>query len=156
MNESHCAILLSNFPLGIRIKFENRLKKYQQTLNINNISYNSHPEVNKFPTIVCNTDKTADKVKITLGHQIFHLQKILTNNTKGSLILDYYKKHNIINESCRNILVEIIINDIINNDLPMNIKLANFIADAIVNVFPSEIKISILSWYHFQIYLDNY
>jgi len=68
---------------------------------------------------------------------------MLSNNTQGSLIFDYFKNHNMLNDSCRNLLIEIIISDLIKKDLTMTIKLANYIADAIVTVFPSEIKVNI-------------
>jgi len=31
MNDNHLEILLSNVPLGPRIKFENKVKKYQES-----------------------------------------------------------------------------------------------------------------------------
>jgi len=39
----------------------------------------------------------------------FQLDKILLNNVHGSLILDYYKTNLVFNESCRNLLIKIII-----------------------------------------------
>jgi len=59
------------------------------------------------------------------------------------LILDYYKTNSVLNESCRNLLVEIIINNLIKNQTNMTIKLANHIADVIVAAFQSEIKVNI-------------
>jgi len=68
---------------------------------------------------------------------------MLLNNIQGTLIFDYFKNHNMLNESCRNLLIEIIISDLIKKNLTMTIKLANYFADAIVTVFPSEIKVNI-------------
>lgn len=138
MNEKHCEILLSNFKLGTRIKFEHHLKLYQRSLSIN---------VDELPKIVCNNDnQSADDIKIKLKNQTFQLENILKNYTQGSLIVDYYKKHNILNESCRNLFVEIIINYIIKYNISMTINLANSIANEIIKVFPSEIKVNIFSW----------
>lgn len=73
----------------------------------------------------------------------FQLDKILLNNVQGSLMLDYYKTNSVLNLICRNLLVEIIINNFITNQTNVTIKLANYIADVIVTAFPSKIKVSI-------------
>lgn len=75
--------------------------------------------------------------------ETIELVQMLSNNTQGSLIFDYFKNHKMLNDSCRNLLIEIIISDLVKKDLTMTIKLANYIADAIVTVFPSEIKVNI-------------
>lgn len=131
-----------NFPLGIRIKFEHYVEQYQISLNKSDKSnLNTHPNTNAnqsmtkliLPGIV-------DAKKI---NEPFQLDKILLNNVQGSLILDYYKTNSVLNESCRNLLVEIIINNLITNQTNMTIKLANCIADVIVTAFPSEIKVGV-------------
>lgn len=71
------------------------------------------------------------------------MEKILLNNVQGSLILDYYKINSVLNDSCCNLLVEIIINNLITNHTNITKKLANYIADVIVAAFPSEIEVSI-------------
>jgi len=130
-----------NFPLEIRIKFEHYVEQYQISLNKSDKSnLNAHLSTNAnqsmknsiLPGIV-------DAKKI---NDPFQLDKILLNNAQGSLILDYYKTNSVLNESCRNLLVEIIINNLITNQTNMSIKLANHIADVIVAAFQSEIKVS--------------
>lgn len=74
---------------------------------------------------------------------MIELLQTLLNNVHGSLILDYFKNHYMLNESCRNLLIEIIISDLVIQNLTMTVKLANHIADAIVTLFPSEIKVNI-------------
>lgn len=86
----------------------------------------------------------SSKSPISLSeNNVFQLQNVLTNNAQGSLILDYYNKNKVLNESCRNILVETIISDIIQRDGVMTLKLENCIAEAIVGSFSTEIKVSI-------------
>jgi len=144
MNDHHLEILLSNVPLGPRIKFENKVKKYQESL----VQNSEHITVNKTSTtIISNSDKISHTVKVTTENQVFQLYTILTNYAQGSFILNYFKTHNVLNESHRNVLVEIIINDLIKRESQMTFRLANSIADAITGTFSTEIKVG--SLYHF-------
>ncbi|KAE9536188.1 hypothetical protein AGLY_007411 [Aphis glycines] len=138
MNDNHFNILLSNVPLGPRIKFESKVKKYQASL----IQNSEHTTVNKtFAIIINNADEISQKVsKVTTENQVFQLHNILKNYPQGSFVLNYIEKHNILNESCRNVLVEIIINDLIKRKSHMTFRLANLVADAITGTFPTEIK----------------
>lgn len=138
MNDNHLAILLSNVPLGTRIKFENKVKQYQNSL----VQKSEHITVNKATTTtINNAEDISQKVKVTTENQVFQLHTILTNYAQGSFVLDYFKKHKVLNESCRNILVEIIINDLIKRETQMTFRLANLVADAITGSFPTEIKV---------------
>jgi len=140
MQDHHFPMVLSNFSPGIQIKFEYRVKKYQQSLTINKES----PTLNNNLSIVQNiTSKISHTNNGISKNIVFQLHSVLTSNPNGSLILDYYKKHNVLNESCRNMLVEIIISDIIKNGSAMTVGLANSIANAIVGTFHSEIKVII-------------
>lgn len=120
MQDHHFPMVLSNFSPGIQIKFEYRVKKYQQSLTINKES----------PTL--NNNLSTSQISHTNDdiskNTVFKLHSVLTSNPNGSLILDYYTKHNVLNESCRNMLVEIIISDIIKNGSTMTVVLANSIA----------------------------
>lgn len=140
IQDHHIAILLDDFPLGIRIRFEHYVKKYQ------NIS-NNYSDVPKKNTISATNELPCTSVQpkaFEKKNETIELVQILSNNIQGSLIFDYFKNHNMmLNESCRNLLIEIIISDLIKKNLTMTIKLANYIADAIVTVFPSEIKVNI-------------
>lgn len=133
MNNNHFSILLSKFPLGVRIKFEHRVKKYQQSLNHPQIA-NSH-----IVPILCSTNNNK---LIDASDNIFQLDIVLKSNIQGTFILDYFQKYNILNESCRNMLVEIIISFVIKKEIQMTLKLANSIANAIVGTFASEIKVN--------------
>lgn len=91
MNNNHFSILLANVPLGIRIKFEHMVKEYQKSLIRNSESL----IVNKTSTIISNTDQLSQKVIVSSETQVFQLDTILQNYPQGSLVLDFYKKHNI-------------------------------------------------------------
>lgn len=138
MQDHHFPMVLSNFSPGIQIKFEYRVKKYQQSLTIN-----------KEPPTLNNNLSTVQNITSQISHTnngiskntVFQLHSVLTSNPNGSLILDYYKKYSVLNESCRNILVDIFISDIIKNGSAMTVGLANSIANAIVGTFHSEIKV---------------
>jgi len=142
MNEKHVEILLSGFPLGIRIKFENRVKRYQETQVIISEPFTVHKS-SSHQVAINNSDSSSQSPTSLSENNVFQLQNVLTSSAQGSLILDYYNKNKILNESCRNILVEIIISDVIKRDGVMTLKLANCIAEAIVGSFPTEIKVSI-------------
>jgi len=145
IKEKHIPTLLMNFPLGILIKFEHYVEQYQISLN-----KSDKPNLNTHLNTNANQSMTnlilpgiVDAKKINEPFQHFQLDKILLNNVQGSLILDYYKTNSVLNESCRNLLVEIIINNLITNQTNMTIKLANYIAEVIVTAFPSEIKVNV-------------
>jgi len=100
INDNHLEILLSNVPLGPRIKFENKVKKYQESL----VQNSEHTTVNKTSTItISNADKICEKVKVITDNQVFQLHTILANNAQGSFVLNYFNKHNVLNESCKNV-----------------------------------------------------
>ncbi|KAE9542344.1 hypothetical protein AGLY_003471, partial [Aphis glycines] len=126
IKDSHIAILLKNFPLGIHIKFEHYIEQFQKKCKSDESNLN--PGIN-----IINTNQTKSispriQADVKYINESFQLEKILLNNVQ------------VWNESCRNLLVEIIINNLIKNHTNMTIKLTNYIADVIVAVFPSEIK----------------
>jgi hypothetical protein len=69
MNDNHFNILLSNVPLGPRIKFESKVKKYQPSL----IQNSEHTTVNNTSAIIINNaDEISQKVsKVTTENQVF-------------------------------------------------------------------------------------
>jgi len=138
MKDHHFPILLSNFPLGIQIKFEHHVKQYQQSCKVNK----EPPISNKLPMIQNITGQISHATDdIPSKNTVFQLHSVITSNPNGSFILDYFSKNNVLNESCRNMLVEIIICDIIKKNSSMTVGLANSIANAIVGTFHSEIKV---------------
>jgi len=145
MQDHHFPLVLSNFSPGIQIKFEYCVKKYQQSLTINKESPTLNNKLSTVQNITSQISHTNNDININnndiFKNTVFKLLSVLTNNPNGSLILDYYTKHNVLNESCRNMLVEIIISDMIKNGSTMTVGLANSIANAIVGTFHSEIKV---------------
>ncbi|KAL5239456.1 hypothetical protein ACI65C_006866 [Semiaphis heraclei] len=59
---------------------------------------------------------------------------------QSKLIVDYFKNHGKLNDTCRNILVEIIIAYMVRHEKPMSIKVAQNISLQIISAFPTEIK----------------
>jgi len=70
----------------------------------------------------------------------FELCNIL-NSTQNSLIVDYYKSHNCLNDHIRTLLVEIIIQELITKKILMPVALAENIANQIQRLFSSELKV---------------
>lgn len=139
MNSKHIALLLTGFPLGIRIKFEKYIYDYQTKQVEQN--YNPSVEPKLMPITPAQNIVSSNLSSSTAI--MFDLATILTKSTQGSIIVDYYYKHKKLNELCRSLLVEIIINDLIKRNCTMTIDLANNIANSIVVSFPSEIKVRI-------------
>jgi len=138
MNVNYLEILLSNIPLGPRIKFENYVKMYQESL-VKNLD---HVTANK--SIISNIDEISQKFKVTTENKVFQLNTILTSYAQGSFDLDYFKKYKILNESFRNVLVEIILNDLVKRKSQMTFRLANSVGNTITGTFPTEIKVGSL------------
>jgi len=72
-----------------------------------------------------------------------YVHTILANSSKGKLLIDYYNTNMELNVTIRGNLVDLIIHDIISNNIPMSISLAECVAEEIANMFPSEIKASL-------------
>ncbi|XP_060868106.1 uncharacterized protein LOC132943234 isoform X2 [Metopolophium dirhodum] len=138
MKYRHVEKLLVNFPLGTQIKFEKYVNGYQQKqleqLDCSVLETKSIPSTSTQHFVSSNSSTK------NLPESCFDLSQILTRSTQGPLIVDYYFKHKHLNESCRTLLVEIIINDLIKRNQTMTINLSNDIANAILLSFPSEIK----------------
>jgi hypothetical protein len=104
MNCKHIRLLLVNFPLGIQIKFEKYIHDYQ----------NNEVEQHQIPFLKPKSIpvSTAQNI-VPTNENIFDLNQILTKSSQGSMVVDYYFKNKKLNESCRTLLVELIINDLI-------------------------------------------
>lgn len=138
MKYRHIEKLLVNFPLGIQIKFENYVNEYQQKQLELGCSVLETKSISSTSTQNVLSSHSSTK---NPAENCFDLSQILTRSTQGPLIVDYYYKHKHLNESCRTLLVEIIINDLIKRNQTMTINLSNDIANAILLSFPSEIKV---------------
>lgn len=139
MKSKHIGLLLTNYPLGIHIKFEKHLEDYQKNQEQqHDVSLLKSKIIAETP--VQNLTLTSTKPS-EIG---FDLNEILIKSTQGAMIIDYYYKQKKLNESSRSLLVEIIINDLIKKNRTMTIDLANSISNAIVKSFPTEIKVRTL------------
>jgi len=136
MQVHHIEKLLSSYPLGILIKFEASLKLWQKTLpeNLNSVTKNNS----------CDTLATLSALPLTIprSNTSFCLETVLEKNSQCDYVIDYYSHNNCLNDSCRSIIVNAIINYIIKEKIPMSITLANVIAETIVAKFPTELKVS--------------
>lgn len=135
MKNRHIELLMANFPLGIQIKFEKCVNEYQKT-ELGQLD-GSFLETKSIPSASIQHSVSSNSSIKNLPENLFDLTQILTRSTQGPLIVDYYFKHKHLNESCRTLLVEIIINDLIKRNQTMTINLSN----DIVLSFPSEIKV---------------
>lgn len=136
MSSKHIRLLLSNYPFGIQIKFEKHLREHQKNQE------EQHDVSLLKPKLITETPVQKLTQRSTKPPIIeFNLGEILIKSTQGSMITDYFYKHNRLNESSRSLLEEIIINDLIKENRTMTIDLANSISNAIVKSFPTEIKV---------------
>lgn len=87
--------------------------------------------------IVENTQKSSN-IKYLLK-----VDEVLNSTTQGALILNYYEKNNKLNDGIRSTLVDILIGHVLSQKLPMFVILAESIADQIVVMFKSEVKVII-------------
>lgn len=71
------------------------------------------------------------------------VDEVLNSTTQGALILSYYEKYNKLNDGIRSTLVDILIGSVLSQKLPMSVILAESIADQIVVMFKSEVKVII-------------
>lgn len=122
MQVHHIEKLLSSYPLGILIKFEASLKLWQKTLPENSNSFTKNNS--------CDTSATPSALPLSIP--IFCLENILEKNSQCDYVIDYYSQNNCLNDSCRSIIVNAIINHITKEKIPMSITLANVIGETIV------------------------
>lgn len=136
----HIDKLLSTYPLGILVKFESELEKWKSGLNM--VDIDKRTEVAETSTL----DISMNKANLEPPLKSFKLSKelnvdvILNSSTQGSLILDYYRQNNKLNDGIRSTLVDILIGQVLSQRIPMSVSLAESIADQIVAIFNSEIK----------------
>lgn len=122
--------LLNKHPLGTRIKFVQYFKEWQKSLRVNTLDISTS---RKLPESVSISSELT---------QSFNIENILSTNTQGAMIVNYYSLNNNLNESCRNLLVDLIIATLVDKKISMTVALANNIATVIVETFTSEIKVN--------------
>lgn len=141
LKSRHVDKLLSTYPLGILVKFESELEKWKISLNI--VDINKRTESAETSTL----DTSMNKPNLEPSLKSFKLSQelkvdvILNSSTQGSLILDYYRQNNKLNDGIRSTLVDILIGQVLSQRIPMSVCLAESIADQIVAIFNSEIKV---------------
>jgi len=141
MKSEHVEKLLSKFPWGIIFKFENELTNWQRNIDIVNKNSNSSTNLG---AVLC----SSSNIKV---HQIAPMSKIpdhvlkvdevLNSTTQGALILNYYEKYNKLNDGIRSTLVDILIGRVLSEKISMSVSLAESIANQIVTMFKSEVKV---------------
>jgi len=135
MKSEHVDRLLNKYPIGIQILFSHHLENWQKSLSHND-------PITANITTMAPTPSTILLKKSDNGINI-KLNDILNSSTTGTMIIDYYKANNELNDNIRSLLVDNIINYIITNKLTMSVSLADYIGKQIVAMFPSEVKVSI-------------
>ncbi|KAL5234102.1 hypothetical protein ACI65C_001512 [Semiaphis heraclei] len=123
--------LLSTFPMGVKIKFEKNIKQLR-----------NKPEEDSVDRMKRSTVSTSSFSNVPVCHisPQFSLHNVLSNNYHGVMITNYYKSNNTLNESCRSLLIDLIISSLIEKSIPMSVGLANTIAKTIVETFTTELK----------------
>lgn len=92
----------------------------------------------------------------------FVLTEVLNSSTQGTMIINYFKSNNKLNDSIRTMLVDVIINHVITLKISMSVSLADSIATQIEALFNTEVKvnknkISDFYYFHFNIiFMRNY
>ncbi|KAL5236318.1 hypothetical protein ACI65C_003728 [Semiaphis heraclei] len=118
MKSEHVYKLLFKFPLGIIFKFEAELEKWQKTKNTLKccLSTNTTNSIN----ISINKSNTETLTKPQKSSHNLRVDEVLTMSTQGSLILDYFKTHNKLNDGIRATLVDILIGQVLSQQIPMS------------------------------------
>jgi len=115
------------------------MKKWQKTKNTlkSCLSTNTTNSIN----ISINKSNTETLTKPQKSSHNLRVDEVLTMSTQGSLILDYFKTHNKLNDSLRATLVDILIGQVLSQQIPMSVSMAESLADQIVAMFKTEVKV---------------
>lgn len=137
---------MANYPLGTYIQFEHKLGLWQQSQLPTNVRLDNEKRLpttsNSIQGSSLNTQISNNYNPTQACQTSVQIESILTNSPDGLLILKYFKCHEEFNDNIRVKLVDLIIHYIISNEISMSLTLADNIADQIVFMFPSEIKVS--------------
>lgn len=142
------SMLVKEYPLGVQINFRYHVEAWQKSNITENEPNKNITSSHVIPSSSCSS--SLEMIKLDKNQSIqciipsknpnIEVSNIL-NSTQGALIIDYYKKHNSINDNIRTLLVEIIIQELITKKILMSVSLAEEIADQIQQLFPSELKV---------------
>lgn len=139
----HVEKLLSKFPWGIIFKFEDELTKWQTN---GSITSNDHNNITNLGEIVlCSSSKpiVEDSQKSPNIKYQLKANELLNSTTQGPLILNYYEKNSKLNDGIRLTLVDILIGHELSQKIAMSVTIAESIADQVVVMFKSEVKVII-------------
>jgi len=139
INSRQIEKLLQKYPFGVHIQFEHYIRQWQNTNSVTNASNSNLPK----PSFTSSTSSIllAGSKEPLLD---FSLDEVLKRSTHGSMIISYYKSNKNLNETCRNLLVDLIITSLLEKNLPMSTALASHISDIIVGTFTTEIKVNFI------------
>jgi len=136
INSRQIEKLLQKYPLGVHIKFEHYLKQWQNSKSDTNTSNSNLLIPSVTPPISSSLlARSSDPLPE------FFLDEVLKRSTHGSMIISNYESNKNLNETCRNLLVDLIIASLFEKKRPMSTALANHISDIIVGTFTTEIKV---------------
>lgn len=104
-------------------------------------------QLNQVPSAVHKLDRSiisSPSVSTSLCQQVlpFCIYEVLNRSSQGSLITNYYKTNSNLNESCRNLMIDIIISNFVEKNISMTVNLADSIATTISETFTSELKVN--------------
>lgn len=116
--------LLKKYPMGIRLLFLYNLEIWQKS-----------KENDLMPNCPSTSSNPSNTQTVDLG-------EVLKGSNTGTMIIEFFKTNNKLNDGIRSILVETIINYLITNKISMSVHLAEQLANNIVAMFPTEIKVS--------------
>jgi len=147
MKSEHVEKLFSKFPWGIIFKFEYKLAKWQSN-NTSIVNKNCKASITNASEVLCSSNKN---ININKDNQISHqlsnyelkVDEVLNSTIQGALILDFYEKNNKLNDCIRSTLVDILIGCVLSKKIQMSVSLAESIANLIVAMFKSEVKVII-------------
>lgn len=119
----------------MKIKFEHNLKQLQnkpEEASVNELDRSTVDSVsfsNVTVPSICQSPQ-------------FSLHDVLSNSSHGVMITNYYKSNKNLNESCRSLMIDLIISNLIQQSISMSVGLADTIAKTIVETFTTELKVT--------------
>jgi len=139
MEADQACELLKNFPLGIRLLFVYNLKKWQKTQENDSISTSTPP----FNLQTSANQPIEHHHQNNIDNMSIHLGDVLNSSNTGIMILQYYKSNQKLNDGIKVMLVDTIINWVITKKIYMSVGLAEQLANQVVAMFPTEVKVNI-------------
>lgn len=108
INSQQITQLLNKYPLGIRIKFDYYVKQWQKSIREDILNIPAPKRIGLVSSNVLSTNSESTSSELL---QLFNLNDILSTNSQGAMIINYYSLNKNLNETCRNLLVLKLINN---------------------------------------------